>query len=189
MVCKRLIRKTSHQWWSLCFCLQLTFTSSYYFQNDLCDVMRTHFSTKEHLVTIGAVKCSLATHNLQESLKSRQVVATSLLCILGVEIFVPISLYEYIISICYPLSFICKVENIAIIYKAFLPVEEHTRLLPLIRKCQCPSIRNDLSSCRPITWSAWDWVKRQPPNIVALLRDNSCLVPKIGFTIQKFFSP
>ena len=62
----------------------------------------------------------------------------SLLCILGVEIFVPmmpgISLYEYIISICYPLSFIRKVENIAIIYKAFLPMEEHTRLLPLIRR-------------------------------------------------------
>jgi len=106
---------------------------------------------------------SCHTHNLQESLKSRQVVAKSLLCILGVEIFVPISLYEYIISICYPLSFIRKVENIAIIYKVFLPVEEHTRLLVLIRKCQCPSIRNDLSSRRPITWSAWDWVKRQPP--------------------------
>ena len=76
-------------------CLQLTFTSSYYFQNDLCDVMRTHFSTKELLVTIGAVKCSLSchTHNLQGSLKSRQVVAKSLLCIVGVEIFVPISLW------------------------------------------------------------------------------------------------
>ena len=25
------------------------------------------------------------------------------------------------------------------------------------------SICNDLSSCRPVTWSAWDWVQRQPP--------------------------
>ena len=110
IVCRCPLRRTVHHL-SLCFCLQFTFTGSYYFWNDLCDVMslRTLFSTKEHLVSTGAVKYSLSchTHNLPGSLKGRQkwpAVARSL----GSKSWSP---SQYIISICYPLSFIRKVEH------------------------------------------------------------------------------
>jgi len=61
--------------------------------------MRTHFSTKEHLVTIVIFvllnALFLATLNLPGSLKSRQVVAKSLLCILGVNFSVPILVHNF----------------------------------------------------------------------------------------------
>ena len=51
------------------------------------------------------------------------------------------------------------------IYKAVLPVKENMQLLPFTSAVfnTLPPSLNDFSSCRPIMWSAWDWVKRQPP--------------------------
>ena len=94
--------------------------------------MRTHFGMKAHSVTI-AIKCSLSyhTHNLPGSLKSRQKwpdVARSLLWILGVNLCTYLSIH--VSNMLLSFSFTCRVERSYIIYKAFLPVEGHTQLLP-----------------------------------------------------------
>ena len=72
---------------------------------------------------------------------------------------------QYIISICYPLSFIHKVEHSCHLFSFFTCGGAHR---PLAFNTQVPvsntfwpsSICNDLLS---ITWSAQDWVKKQPP--------------------------
>ena len=94
--------------------------------------MRTHFGMKAHSVTI-AIKCSLSyhTHNLPGSLKSRQKwpdVARSFLWILGVNLCTYPSIH--VSNTLLSFSFTCRIERSYIIYKAFLPVEGHTQLLP-----------------------------------------------------------
>ena len=51
------------------------------------------------------------------------------------------------------------------VYKAVLPVEGNLQLLPFASTVSTHNFAflNDLSSYRPIMWSAWAWVKGQPP--------------------------
>ena len=72
---------------------------------------------------------------------------------------------QYIISICYPLSFIHKVEHSYHLFSFFTCGGTHTppafnTQVPVSNTFWPSSICDDLSS---ITWSARDWVKKQPP--------------------------
>ena len=71
--------------------------------------MRTHFIIKEHLVTIGAVKCSLF---LPHSQSTRKFEEQTKVTFCGKKSrSKSYSPSQYIILICYPLLFIRKVEH------------------------------------------------------------------------------
>ena len=72
------------------------------------------------------------------------------------------SIFVRIFIISYPLSFIRK-ENFTISVKlSYLLTRTRSSSLSQAQ-CLHNCLINDLSSCKPITRSGWDWVKRQPP--------------------------
>ena len=109
IVCRCPITRALHQL-SLSFCLQFTFTGSYHFsENNLCDLMKTNFSmnTWSSLVLLNA----LFLPHSQSAMKFEEQTScgNNSLVYFGSKFLFPSQIY--IISICYSLSFMCKVEH------------------------------------------------------------------------------
>ena len=121
----------------------------------LCDVTRTHFSTKAHWVTLYwryEMHPFFWWHlHLSGGLESRQ----------KSFVYSGVNPYPHPIYINNPLSFLRKVKHHYHLWSC-LTCREHMQLLPFTSTVSTTFASiNDLSSCRPITWSTWDWVKRQ----------------------------
>ena len=126
------------------FLSSFTFIGSYYFENHLCDVMRTHYSTQGNPVTLYQCYEMLA-FLLATLIIYQQVLRADK----SGQMWKEVSLVPRL-SHCPVCDHLSKFHQT---YKAVLPVEGNTQLLPFASAVSTHNFAfiNDLSSYRPIT--------------------------------------